>query len=378
MQVCKAVLKTILKQKGTIIMYLGIFLGLAIVLTNIKTNSSETDYAATKINIAVFDYDNSECSRALYDYLDSTQNIISIEDDNEAIADELFFRNVLYVLRINEGFEDDLNNLENVKQTGSVQGQLLDSSIEQYVKILDSCRQAGYTDAETVRLTKTAVSDTIKTDMVSNGSDSTDFNSTNIYYSFIPYIFISILMTCLGYVLSIFRKKEISERIQCSAASIIKRNILMTLISLLFAFVIWLVIIAVSLVLYNDVLFSTSGILYIANSFVFMLVALSMTYLISFLVHTASSLNMVANVLGLGFSFLSGIFVPLQFLNDTVITVAKFLPTYWYVLANNFATDYTGASSQINTYLSYIGIELLFAVAFFCISLAISKMRKTA
>ena len=378
MQVFKAFFKTVLAQKSSILIYLGIFVGLSIFLTNMQPDSNLGNFSAEKVDIAVFDYDDSEYSNALYNYLDRTQNIIDIADNKETIADELFFRNVSYVLTIKDGFATDFTQLENIKQSNSASGQFLDSSIEQYLNLLNSCISAGYSPSEAIALTEDAISDCVETKISSTTSLDTSSSSTNVYFGFIPYIFISIFTICLGFVLNVFRRKELSDRIQCSSLSIIKRNLSMTIASLLLCIGIWALMVLVALILFNDVLFTATGILYILNSFVFMIVALSITYMVSFFVHSDSSLNMVANVIGLGLSFLSGIFVPLEYLSDTVINVAKFLPTYWYVIANKLATSYDGSSAQLNTFLSYIGIELLFAVALFTVSLATSKIRKTA
>ena len=85
---------------------------------------------------------------------------------------------------------------------------------------------------------------------------------------------------------------------------------------------------------------------------------------------------MISNVLGLGLSFLGGIFVPLEYMSSGVVAFARFLPTYWYVKANQIIDSYTGTSAQISTYLSYIGIEFIFALAIFSAALAASKVRK--
>ena len=46
----------------------------------------------------------------------------------------------------------------------------------------------------------------------------------------------------------------------------------------------------------------------------------------------AETVSMVSNVIALGMSFLSGVFVPIEFLGDGIIKVAHFLPAYWYIM----------------------------------------------
>jgi len=106
------------------------------------------------------------------------------------------------------------------------------------------------------------------------------------------------------------------------------------------------------------------------------LIAISIVYFISYFVQSTSILSMISNVLGLGLSFLGGIFVPLEFMSTGVVAFAKFLPTYWYVKANQNIDVYTGAPKQLSTLLSYIGIEFIFSLAIFSAALAASKVRK--
>lgn len=83
----------------------------------------------------MFDHDNTDESRVLYNYLDRTQNLTSIKDDNEAIADELFFRNVDYVLIIPDGFSENPDSLKNVKQQNSSYAYFLDNSIDTFLNV---------------------------------------------------------------------------------------------------------------------------------------------------------------------------------------------------------------------------------------------------
>jgi len=131
-----------------------------------------------------------------------------------------------------------------------------------------------------------------------------------------------------------------------------------------------------AVIMYNTDFFSMKGLLYVSNSVVFLLIAMSIVYFISYFVQSTSTLSMISNVLGLGLSFLGGIFVPLEFMSSGVVAFAKFLPTYWYVKANQIVDTYTGTSEQINTFLSYIGIESIFALAIFSAALAASKLKK--
>ena len=64
---------------------------------------------------------------------------------------------------------------------------------------------------------------------------------------------------------------------------------------------------------------------------------------------------MIANILGLGMSFLCGIFVPQAFLGNTVLAIGRFLPAYWYVRITNMFGSYANDVFSASTYWMCIG-----------------------
>lgn len=85
-------------------------------------------------------------------------------------------------------------------------------------------------------------------------------------------------------------------------------------------------------------------------------------------------LNIIANIIGLAMCFLGGVFVQVKFMGSTMLQVARFMPTYWYIRANEkiFSGDNT------NEILLCIGVELLFALVFFMVSTVVSKQMRAA
>lgn len=382
MQIFKAFFKTVKQQLTSLIIYFFIFIALIILLTNNGKLQMETTYKETKIDIAVIDRDNSVLSKSLYDYIDENHNIIDIKDNKETMADELFYRNVEYILIIDKGFEDNIkignreNIIESIKVPQSVSGHFVDNQINQYLTTLSAYVSSGSSMDEAVTFTHNTCALSTDVSLHIPEGTSTAKSSTYYFFIYIPYIIICMLTVGLGAILITFRKYDLNARIQCSALSIAERNVSLTISSLVFSLSCWALFIVLAIILYSNEIFSIKGMLYIANSLIFLLVAMSMTYLISFFAKNSSALNMASNVIGLGVSFLGGIFVPLQFMSSGVVAFAKFLPTYWYVTASEVIDTYTGTSEQLNKILSYFGIEFIFALALFAAALAASKLKK--
>jgi len=382
MQVFKAFFKTVKRQSASLSIYFIIFLALSILLTSNGQSQQETTYKATKVKIAVIDRDNTVLSKSLYNYIDKNHTIVTIKDDKETMSDELFYQNIEYIVIINQGFQDKIkagdseNVIESVKIPQSVSGEFVDNQINQYLSTLNIYVASGYTvdDAARFALDTSAISAQVS--LQKSNDTSTVRSSTYYYFVYIPYVLICILTVGLGSILITFRKYDLNSRIQCSALSITKKNIWLTLSSLLFSFSCWALFMIVAAIMYNSDFFSIKGLLFVCNSVVFLLIAMSIVYFVSYFVESTSTLNMISNILGLGLSFLGGIFVPLEFMSSGVVAFARFLPTYWYVKANQIIDTYTGTSAQISTYLSYIGIEFIFALAIFSAALAASKLKK--
>ena len=86
-------------------------------------------------------------------------------------------------------------------------------------------------------------------------------------------------------------------------------------------------------------------------------------------------MNLVTQIVGLGSSFLCGVFVPQSMLGSGVLAAAKFLPAYWYVKA----VEMLGGSEKFDgsRLAMYLLIELGFAAALMLIALVVNRVKYT-
>ena len=115
------------------------------------------------------------------------------------------------------------------------------------------------------------------------------------------------------------------------------------------------------------------------NSLVYLVTAISFTALFSSFPwkgNVMNTVNMVANLLGLGMAFLGGVFVPQNMLSAQVLMVGRFFPTYWYIRINNMLAGFSTEAYDSKVYWMAIGIELLFAVAAFTLVPVVTKMNR--
>ena len=148
--------------------------------------------------------------------------------------------------------------------------------------------------------------------------------------------------------------------------------------TVIIVFGVYAVLMVTAAVLYGNMLFSTVGMYAIINAFVFILFAMMLMLLISVISPKVSSLNMIAQVIGLGSSFLCGVFVPQSMLSETVIGIGKFLPVYWYVKANNMISGMNGEVFESRDYMLCLGIQLAFTAALFFVALLVSRTKRNS
>ena len=378
MQVYKVFFQIINKQKGQIIMYLGIFMGIALAVSSQGSKSTEVAFEASSYQFAVFDEDNSTVSKALIRFLERDNEKVSISDNKESIQDELYNRNVYSVLRIPKDFGDSLKRGENVKKIeiagvpGTVYKQTFEALTTQYLTVLRGYLEGGFSEEEAIR--KAGSVDDSQVSVTVEGGGSTEHSSVYYFFAYVPYILLSLCIVGIAPVLVVFHKKEVRDRIQCSSYSLMRTNRELILGTVTAGVMFGVVLFLCSFIGSGSAVLSLKGVLFCLNMFAFLFVALGIVFLLGQVLKNVTAISMVSNVLALGMSFLTGVFVPLEYLGDGIIKVAHFLPSYWYILGTRLIDSYTG-SGDLALLWQYVGIQLLFAVAIIAVGLAYSRIK---
>ena len=88
-------------------------------------------------------------------------------------------------------------------------------------------------------------------------------------------------------------------------------------------------------------------------------------------------MSAVANVFSLGTCFISGVFVPQALLGKTVLTIASFTPTYWYIKANNdIAAAINFNTGNLIPIFTNMLVVLAFGAAVLAVTLVVIKQRR--
>lgn len=379
MTVFKTFLRVLNKCKLPIIMYTVflIFFG----GFNMQTSENNTNFVAEKPDILIINNDEETgITKHLVDYIKNNSNIIEIENDEEKINDALFYRDVNYIIYIPENYRQDFLNGNNpeieIKSTGDYSASYAEMLLSRYIKIANIYEKNIESEEELINKINDTLSKETKIE-VSSKLDTDNLSKACFYYNFANYSILAGLVYVICLILSSFKKENIQKRTIISSMNYKKINRKLLLSSSLVAVGLWLSYVVLSFILVGDIMFTMHGMMYIINSFIFSICALTIAFLIANLVTNKNAINGIINVVALGSSFLCGAFVPMEWLPDSVLTIAHILPSYYYISTNEMLKQLEIFNFEtIKPIIINIGIIVIFTIVFIIITNIISRRKR--
>ena len=394
MHTYKAFLKIALKNCPSVMLYFIIFMVVCIMSSSQGEDSAKEMYKDEEIRFTVFNRDDSKLGEAIKEYLSEKNEYVEVEDDEEAIRMALYYRSAYYMVVVPEGFEEAIKNgkdmeLMNYKVTDSAPSYYMDMEVESYMQTVKSYIAAGYSMDEAITKTSETLLETVDVELLSNVKEKDDDGnpisgelsgekpSIYYFYNYVPYVFLAIVISGLGPIIITFGKKDVKMRINVSSQTFKSYSVQMFLGVVTFGIAVLALFNILATILYGGSISLAAMVYYIILTLCFLFVCLGITYLGGFLFSSTATMGSFSNVVSLGFSFLGGIFVPLELLGDTMKNIARFTPTYWYVQANNVIMDIEKFSDiNVEEFAKNCGVQLLFAAAFFCVGLAVLRNKR--
>ena len=391
MTVFKTFLKVLNKCKFSVILNTVILLIFAGV--NMTTSDTQMNFEATKPDILIVNQDtNIGITQNLTKYLEENCEIIAVKDNEDAINDALFYRDVNYVIYIPQNYRQDVLKGENpeiqIKSTGDYQASYAEMLLARYVKVQniyveELAKQADdktlaeeKLEKEIIEKINQTISKQTEIEMTSK-LDTTGLEKATFYYNFANYTLLAgaILVICL--ILSSFHEEKIRKRTIVSSMKYQKHNRILLLSNGLFVLVLWLFYVLISFFVVGNVMFSIQGLIYIVNSFVFTLCALTIAVLVGNIVNNKNAMSGIVNVIALGSSFLCGAFVPVEWLPDTVLKIAHCLPSYWYIQSNEIVKTMEEFNLEtLKPIMINMGVVLLFSIGFVIVTNLIARKKR--
>lgn len=380
MIVFKNYLRILKSYLPIIAVYTVIFVVLAMISSSANGTNSST-YTTTDVKIAIINNDkDSKFINNFQKYVEDKAELVTIESNENALKDALFFRTVDYIMIVPTNYTSDFMAGKDVKIETM---QVPDSSGATYSKTVMN----KYLNTASIYLTAGIDEDTLAKKVQEDLSKeatvtfdkittSNQLENAQYFYNFANYTLLSIVIMVVAMVMVSFNEQKIKRRMIISPMSYKSVNRQLLLGNILTSYGVLALYVIASIVLYKDAMLTTNGILLMANAFVFINVALVLSYFISQLTTSREIVSGVGNVVGLGSSFIAGAFVPQQFLGSIVLTIAKFTPSYWFISNNIKITKLTEFNMDtMQPIFINIGIMLAFAIVFYILIQIISRLK---
>lgn len=384
MEVFKCVFRLILKNKGVLLLYICIFLGITVAITFVKQDNDITDFSMEKMTVGVINHDQSEGSKHLIDYLNKQGKTKDLSEcSKKDIQDQIYYREVDYVLTIPKDFETTLKQNKDVelvtyKIPGSYTGGFVDRTVNTYMSTLYTYLNNNETLENAFQKTEEIMSKSSEVELLNNDNAAMKTPSYFYFYNYYGYVIIMLIILSFGIVLSSFYGEEIKKRMNISAIN--PRKVYFGIYAgvCCFSLLLFILLNIIGVVLCKDSSGYFDKLPYLLiNSFMTTMVAVGIGIVSGLLVKSNNAINGIGNTISLGFAFLGGVMVPQSIMNPNMLKVSQCIPTYWFVKANDYCIQNAMNESKYMTeFGKYIGIQFVFAIAFICAGLMISKMKK--
>ncbi len=379
MIVFKTFLKVLNKCKVPIIMYTVFLIGFG--GFNMQTSDNSTNFVASKPDIFIINEDKEEgITKNLVEYMKKNSNVMELPNTEEAIDDALFYREVNYIIYIPNHYREEFlkgNNPEiKIKSTGDYQASLASMLLERYIKVANSYQKIILNEKDLIGTINETLDKQTQVEITSK-LDTDQLQKASFYYNFANYSILAGCVYVICLVLSSFHEKRIAKRTIISSMSYKSHNRKLLLSNSLFAVILWGIYVLLSFPLVGDVMFTMHGVVYIINSLLFTLCALTIAFLIGNLVSNKNAINGIVNVVALGSSFLCGAFVPMEWLPDAVLKIAHILPSYYYIKSNELLKEIETINFDTIQYIIInMGIIVAFAIGFTIVANIVAKKKR--
>lgn len=373
------VLKIVKKALPSVSAYFVLFFGLTIIMSFFSGKDQEKMYQATELTVYAEIQEESVLSKSLLAYL-AQENEVETEYDKELLSELVFTGMVDYVVYVEEGFEENFlagkkGGIERLSTKPNM--AFVDQRIELFFQYVRAELAMGKSMEEACESVLKNTEHRAETEVLS-GRQAMSARPGYYFFTFLAYIMPCILIMILGPVMHAFYKKDIKMRTDCGKVSVRKQNIEMVKGIVVVAVLVWALFMGLGALIYHKDFTAAEYLLGTLNSFTILLFSVAVSVLFGVLLPSVDSLNGASNILGLGMSFLSGVFVPAELLPDYVNTIGEFLPAGWYMKNVRLLNVENAATNHFTEFLMNCGVVSAFAVAVFFVFLVVVKRKKVA
>lgn len=379
MIVFKTIFKILNKLKGMLILYTIMLLSITIL--NQTAGNNVKSFEEVKPDVLIINNDTeNNITDDFIKYIEAHSNIKDIDiSDEEKISDAIFYRDVNFVIYIPENFGNDLlngksPNLE-YKSSKDANASYSEMLVKKYLRTVLLYKDY-YSGEELINKVNEVTKVDTKVELQTN-LDTKKVNSATNYFNFLNYAFLAGCVYCISMILSSLKEESVRKRTIISSFNYKKYNRIVLLANAILVFGMWLLYMILSFILFKNLMFTSNGIAYIINSFIFAICALTIGILIGNITQNKNAIGGIVNVVAVGTSFLCGCFVPMEYMPSYVLKLAHVLPTYYFTYNNSLISEIeTFSLDKVEPLITNGIIILLFSTLFVLLTNVISKKKQ--
>lgn len=374
MTVYKYFLKLANRYKMYAIVYLIIFMGMALLQVSGKNETSKFEDTSIKMIIKDESNGTDEIMKHLVQTLQKNHNVQFTTNSDTSVKEMIYAGDVDAVLWIPSDVHSKLEKEQEVvamEISHSLSGHLIREYVNAYIRYAVALKKQGDFSAEKI---DTIMSQEAKVTLLSKEVVSSQYSKEKFgehYFAYSPFIYFSVFIYLFGTIFSKMKGKEVAKRIAIAMKD--ERRVMLE--QFLAGLTIVGLIVGINLLFVEIVSpeFYTSS---QALKILLLSTASAISaYALSFLCAVVIGENQYAysaasTIFGMGLAFLSGIFVPLDLVSSFGENIAKFFPVYYVTSAAN------NSSTEFSSYAFHLGMIVLFTILYVVMAFSVQRIRR--
>jgi ABC-2 type transport system permease protein len=344
-----------------------------------SNTGDQFSFQIVKTEVAFVDEDNTDLTRGLKDYLEKYVTFKNIDKDK--VEDALFYQDISMYIEIPAGYTESLTEEESLTiKTRSIPTaagtQIIKRALNKYSHLAFVYLNNDLQTDNLVSTLQEKLDQEAKIDHLD--MEKKDYSQSQYFYNYMAYVVIALVISVISSIMLAFKPLEIKRRNLLSSISNRKFNLILFFSNFLLGITFLGFLIVLSMILYPSQMLTKNGLFLILNAFVFSLPIIALAYLIVTLFDSRNVINALGTVFSLGFSFITGVFIPQFLLDEKILLIARIIPSFYYVQNNDRIINLSDFNFQslkgiFNNFL----IQIAFAFIFVVITIFIAKKRQT-
>jgi ABC-2 type transport system permease protein len=300
MSVFKLAMKIIGKNVPSLAVYLLIFIVITVIMVG-SGGGQDDGFAQVKISLAFKAQETTPLLAGLKQELAKIAVFEELPAGTAAVLDALFFGRVSYVLEIPAGFSrafmaGQILPLKKYSRPFERAARYADMTVEQYFRLAGLYRNnlTGLGQEELARLVAASLDRESRVQYQEGVKSVRPLAYARMYFNFMSYSLFNVLIFGICILLLTFNRQDIRLRNACGPLSLRSLNAQLFAAGLLFAFICWLLMSSVCLLLQVESLPVLNAILFLVNGLVFTAWAACVAYFLGQLANSRETISSMA------------------------------------------------------------------------------------